>query len=119
MNDSSKEELIGKVFTALLGSLCALVYGLVIATVIGFITGEFIGEIVGWTVAIFTVVGFFFGNVILDACLIIVHFLYGFANGAVENWRFAEDNESKDAMRAISIVGFLTGLILLLAFYVY
>lgn len=119
MDDASKGELAGKVLTALLGSLCALFYGLVIAIVVALATGRFIGEIVGWTVAVFTVVGFFFGNVILETCLVIFHFLYGLANGAVENCRFEEENESKGAMRAVSIVGFLTGLILLLALYAY
>lgn len=119
MNDASKGALAGKVLTALLGSICALLYGLAIAIAVAIITGRFIAEIVGWTVAVFFIAGFFFGNVILNACIVIVHFFYGVAHGAVENWRFEEETESKGVMRTVSIVGFLTGLILLMAFYAY
>ena len=118
MSDTRKEELSYRIATALLGGLCAIFYGFAIAILTALCSGKFYGTIIGWTVAVFTIVGYFYGNVIWEVFSALLHFLYGFLSGLAKDEYFEPDRETSSHLRAISVIGFLTAIILVVALYV-
>jgi MFS family permease len=117
MNPTPEDTLIERVLTMILGGFCGLVYGFLIAVLVGLVTDQFSGRIVGWSTGVFAVAGFVYGNIIMEALLGLLHFFVGLANGLTENERFEPEREAEPHLRAFALVGFFTGLIILVAVY--
>ena len=104
-------------FFAFFGAVTGAIYGLVLAGLsAAFFTGEFSPSIVKWTTLLFGIVGVFSGNVIAEAFLGLLHFLWGLFNGMMDEADCGAERVKEPFMRALTIVGIVTGLALLLTY---
>ena len=115
MKHESEDTFTDRLVTLILGGFCGLIYGFVIAALIALVTKQFTGSVVVWSAGVFALVGFVYGNIIIEAFLGLLHFFVGLANGAARNDRFEPEQKSGAHLRAFALVGFFTGLILLAA----
>ncbi len=99
--------------SCLLGGFTGAAYGLVLSLTIGFFTGGWHPNIIGWSAAVFAFLGYFYGNLIGEAILALMHFSWGLINGLSDNWRPIEEPNSDGYLRIFLLVGFGTGLALM------
>jgi integral membrane sensor domain MASE1 len=102
---------------ALLGAFTGALYGAAIAFALFAVTGQGEAHIVGLSSAVFAALGIFFGNVVVDALLVLIHFLWGLACGVAGEERLLGDGSVRGLLRSVLLLGFGTGLVLLLRTY--
>lgn len=102
---------------AVFGALTGAAYGCLIALVVFLVTKVGHESIVVWSAAVFSVLGFFFGNFIIEALLSLLHFLWGLACALTEQARPIEESTASGHLRSFMLLGFGTGVVLLLWSY--
>jgi hypothetical protein len=108
--------LLERTFFAILGGLTGAIYGLLVAILIAaVVTNNFSPTIVGWSAVSFAVIGIFYGNVVGEAFIALLHFLWGLINGLAENADFACERDTKNYLRTFALIGLGTGFILIIS----
>jgi len=100
-----------------LGALTGAAYGLLIAIGMLYVTEQEHWRVIGWSTAVFAGMGFISGNFLLEAALMLIHFVWGVLGGASNNDSFSEDASTTRPLRAVMLVGFGTGLVIYLAWH--
>lgn len=113
----SSDTVLERLFFAVLGGATGAIYGLILSALVGLVAGEFLPRIVMWSAISFTVAGVFFGNVIGEAFVALLYFLWGFINGAIENPNMEIERNQKPHLLAFAVIGLVTGFVLFLAWY--
>ncbi len=115
-NFNITDRLVMSFFAAITGGL----YGVLLWLAAFYFTHSYHPSIIAWSVAVFGVLGIFFGNLILEALLVLLHFLWGALMGfsvfsfrawLAETWAFFDEDTSKH-LKAFVLVGFGTGLVI-------
>lgn len=117
MPHKTKLTLIDRVAFAFFGGLTGAAYGVLISLVLYFAAKTWYPDTIGWSAAVFGCLGFFFGNLIGEAFLALVHFVWGLIQGLSWEARPIEDGSAKGYLRAFMFIGFGTGLVLLISWH--
>jgi hypothetical protein len=117
MQPEPAETLGDRLAYSVFGALTGAAYGCLIALGVFFMTEVGHKDIIAWSAAVFAVLGFFFGNFIIEALLSLLHFLWGLACALTEQARPIEQSTATGHLRSFMLLGFGTGLVLLLWIY--
>ena len=114
MDESDESTLPVKIFALLLGFVTGAVYGLAILLLGSyFFDYHFDLSIIFWSAIVFAVVGVLKGNIIFEAFLIMLHFIWGFINGdpkPFQGYDNLKSTEPEDYFRIVMWIGFATAL---------
>jgi hypothetical protein len=114
MDENNESSLPVKIFSLLLGFVTGAIYGLAILLLGSyFFKYHFDFSLILWAAIVFSVVGVFKGNIIFEAFLIMLHFIWGFINGdprPFQGYDNLRKTEPEDYLRVIMWIGFATAL---------
>lgn len=99
---------------AFLGGLTGAAYGGLLALLVYMATRQWHPTLMLWSAAVFAGLGSFFGNLVADAALALMHFLWGLACAFSEQAQPLRDGFVQGYLRTFLLLGFGTGLALLL-----
>lgn len=113
------DTLTEHLFLSGIGALTGAAYGLLIALAIFLIKDAWHAPIIGWSAIVFAVLGFFFGNVVFEALLALIHFVWGLLNGFITftEWERPKNDDTTDYLRSVMLLGFGTGVVLAIGFW--
>lgn len=113
------DTLSERFFHAVVGALTGAAYGLLIAIAIFLVKEAWHAPIVGWSAGVFAILGFFFGNVVIEALLALIHFVWGLLNGyaSASEWERPRDDGTTGYLRSVMLLGFGTGVVLAIGFW--
>lgn len=117
MQSEPDTTLIDRIAFSFFGGLTGAAYGALITLAIYIATEQGHPNIISWSAGVFACLGFFFGNFIAEAFLALIHFLWGLFCALTEQARPIEDNSAQGHLRSFLLLGFGTGLMLLLWSY--
>ncbi len=117
MKSELAETLGNRLAYAVFGALTGAAYGCLIAIGVYLVTEVGHKDIIAWSAVVFAVLGFFFGNFIIEALLSLIHFLWGLACALTEQARPMEESSATGHLRSFMLLGFGTGMVLLLWSY--
>lgn len=116
----AKTNITDRLFMSFFAAITGGLYGVLLWLVAFYFTHSYHPSIIAWSVGVFGVLGIFFGNLILEALLALLHFLWGalmgfsvfsFHEWLVETWALFDEHTSKH-LKAFVLVGFGTGLVI-------
>lgn len=117
MSNELESTLFDRFAFALIGALTGAAYGVLIALAMSFFTEQSHWRVIWWSMAVFACMGFFSGNFLVEAVLLLLHFLWGLFSAVVDDDRLIHDHSASNHWRAFALVGFGTGVVLLLWWY--
>ena len=106
--------MVERLAFALIGGLCGAVYGALIALAVFLITEVGHPALIGWSVAVFAGLGFFFGNFMLDVLLAFLHVVWGVLCAFSDKGYHPQDAGEGAHLRSFLLLGFGTGTVLML-----
>ncbi len=107
--------LIDRVIFLCFGALIGLIYGALIAVATFFTSEIWTPQLISWFTGVFAVLGFISGGFVGEAFLLLIHLLWGLLSGFAMRQPSDDEVESKGYLGAILLVGFGTGLALVLS----
>lgn len=99
---------------AFIGALTGAAYGALIALAMFLVTEHSHLRVIWWSALVFACMGFISGNFLVEALLGLLHFLWGFFSGVVDDDRLVDDHNAPNHLRAFALMGLGTGFVLLL-----
>jgi len=114
MHAEKEVSLADRMAFAAFGALTGAGYGCLIALGVYLVTETGHPDLIAWSAGVFAVLGFFFGNFILEALLSLIHCLWGLACALTEQARPIEERTATGHLRSFMLLGFGTGLVLVL-----
>lgn len=102
---------------AIIGVFTGLVYGVLLWMALVVLLERDLTAVIAWCSVGFGIVGWFNGNVIFELTLAVLHFVWGLLHGLAETEDFRPDRGAGKLLETITIVGFVSGAAILLAWY--
>ena len=99
---------------ALIGGICGAVYGALLALAVFFITAVSHPALIGWSVAVFACLGYFWGNFMLEMLLALLHLVWGLLCAFSGKGYHPEDAGPGAHLKGFLILGFGTGTVFML-----
>ena len=108
-----------RLFDAVVGAFAGSFWGLLMASAIFLLTEVWHPDLVGWSAAVFGVIGFLFSNFAFEAVLALIHFLWGILVGfaSAETFSGPDRYGEKGYLRSVLLLGFGTGIVLSIWLY--
>ena len=105
-----------RIFFALLGLATGAFYGLMLAGIIYAFTGRFPSAAVSWSAYGFAALGGVYGNVVGEAFIGTLHFIWGLMQGVTFTAPAGEDLDKPKHLHALMLLGLMTGLIIVIVY---
>jgi hypothetical protein len=114
LHDDPTTTLVDRLAFALLGALAGAVYGGLMAGVVYWVTRASHVEFITFAAGVFGVMGFFFGNFVLQALLSLVHFFWHMASMELGNTHGVDDRVAQRPLRNFLLLGLGTAVVFVL-----
>lgn len=107
--------LIDRTIFLCFGAVIGLIYGALMAVATFFTSEIWAPQIVSWSTGVFAVLGFISGGFVGEAFLLLIHLLWGLLSGYAMRQPNDDEVVNKGYLGAILLIGFGTGLALVLS----